>query len=244
MFAKTKLLAVRTKENRNKSILVLAGHSDDSIIAVGGILRGFIEEGNQVHVFCFGNGDEAFTELKGQKLAVRKDMVEATAAHKCLGVTSYECYGLPDFGVQCNLETYRACIGAIRKYKPDIILGHYWREYFQHRDMARLVCDAWWQAGWDCSADLGCPWQARALYHFEVIHDLPDPTHIVDVTDYFSAKIRAWKNFKSANDHLPHLIEQMESRARHHGSKIGVKYAEVLRQSFFISNKITQIKNL
>ena len=36
----------------------------------------------------------------------------------------------------------------------------------------------------------------------------------------------------------------MEARARFHGSKIGVKYAEVLRQSFFIPNKVVQIKDL
>ena len=229
---------------KNSSILVLAGHSDDAIIAVGGVLRRFIKAGSQVNVFCFGNGDEAFTTLEGRALAVRKDKVEATAAHKTLGVASYECYGLPDFGVQCSQETYRACIGAIRKYKPDIILGHYWLEYFQHRDMARLVCDAWWQAGWECSADLGRPWQARALYHFEVIHDLPDPTHIVDVTDTFGDKIRAWRKFKSANDHLSTLVEQMEARARHHGSKIGVKYAEVLRRSYFIPQKVSSLKDL
>ena len=232
------------KTNKVKSVLVLAGHSDDSIIAVGGILNRLIKAGARAHVFCFGNGDEAFTKLSAQASAVEKFKVEAIAAHKSLGVTSFECYNLPDFGVQRNRDTYRACIGAIRKYRPDIILAHYWREYFQHRDMARLACDAWWQAGWNCSADLGRPWQARALYHFEVLHDLPEPTHIVDVTDSFQDKIRAWKKFESADDHLSSLVAQMETRARYHGSKIGVKYAEVLRQSFFIPQKVAAIKDL
>lgn len=225
-------------------MLVLAGHSDDSIIAVGGILRRFIKEGCRVHVFCFGNGDEAFAKISDRAQAADKFKAEAITAHKSIGVTSFECYDLPDFGVQRNRDTYRACIRAIRKYKPDIILGHYWLEYFQHRDMARLACDAWWQAGWNCSADLGRPWKARALYHFEVLHDLPDPTHIVDVTDSFQDKIRAWKKFESAEDHLSSMVAQMEARARYHGSKIGVKYAEVLRQSFFIPEKVTQIKEL
>lgn len=232
------------RTNQIKSVLALAGHSDDSIIAVGGILRRFIKEGCQVHVFCFGNGDEAFTEASARESAADKFKAEAVAAHKSLGAASFECYDLPDFGVQRNRDTYRACIHAIRKYKPDIILGHYWREYFQHRDMARLACDAWWQAGWSCSADLGRPWQAQALYHFEVLHDLPEPTHIVDVTDSFQDKIRAWKKFESAEDHLSSLVAQMETRARYHGSKIGVRYAEVLRRSFFIPEKIAEIKEL
>ena len=232
------------KTNKIKSVLVLAGHLDDSIIAVGGILRRFIKDGCRVNVFCFGNNDEAYTKLSEQASAVEKGKAEAVAAHKILGVASFECYGLPDFGVQRNRDTYRACIRIIRKYKPDIILGHYWLEYFQHRDMARLACDAWWQSGWNCSVDLGRPWQARALYHFEVLHDLPEPTHIVDVTDSFQDKMRAWKKFKSADDHLSSLVTQMETRARYHGSKIGVKYAEVLRQSFFIPNKVAQVKEL
>lgn len=225
-------------------MLVLAGHLDDSIIAVGGILRLFVKEGGRVHVFCFGNGDEAFTEMSAQASASDKFKAEAAEAHKILGVASFECYNLPDFGVQRNRDTYRACIGAIRKYSPDVILAHYWREYFQHRDMARLACDAWWQAGWNCSADLGRPWPARALYHFEVLHDLPEPTHIIDVTDSFQDKIRAWKKFDSADDHLSSMAARMEARARYHGSKIGVKYAEVLRQSSFIPKKVLAIKDL
>ena len=211
---------------------------------MGGILRRFIKAGVKVHVFCFGNNDEAYTKMSARATAVERGMAEAVAAHKSLGAASFECFGLPDFGVQRNRDTYRACIGAIRKYKPDIILAHYWREYFQHRDMARLACDAWWQAGWDCSADLGRPWPARALYHFEIVHDLPEPTHIVDVTDSFQDKMRAWKNFKSSDEHFSSLVAQMETRARFHGSKIGVKYAEVLRQSFFIPNKVVQVKDL
>lgn len=232
------------KLNKIKSVLVLCGHADDSIIAVGGILRRFVKSGAKVQVFCFGNNDEAYTSLSAQASAVERGNCEAVAAHRIIGAASYECHGLPDFGVQRNRDTYQACIRAIRKHRPDVILAHYWREYFQHRDMARLACDSWWQAGWDCSAELGQPWRARAMYHFEVIHDLPDPTHIVDVTDSFHDKIRALKEFKSAEEHLASLIEQAEARGRFHGSKIGVKYAEVLRQSFFVPNAVKEIKEL
>jgi len=228
---------------KKRSVLVLAGHLDDSIIAVGGILRRFVLAGDRVHVFCFGNGDEAFTTLAARAGAVEKFTAEAVKAHRLLGV-SFECAGLPDFGVERNRETYRACIGAIRAHRPDIILGHYWAEYFQHRDMARLACDAWWQAGWDCSADLGRPWRARSLLHYEVIHDLPEPTHLVDVSDTFADKLAAWRVFDSADDHLSGMAAQLEARARHHGSKIGVRYAEALRRSSFIPRAVTDIREL
>jgi LmbE family N-acetylglucosaminyl deacetylase len=215
-------------------VLVLGGHLDDSVIAVGGIIRKLVDSGVRVSVVCFGNGDEAFTERGGRERAQERFNAEAVAAHRVLGVEDFQCLDLPDFAVQENRATYRQCVKAIRRVRPDIILSHYWTEYFQHRAMARLACDAWWQAQWDCSADLGKPWSARALYHFEVIHDLPEPTHIVDISGEFEAKIKAWKQFMTAQDHLDKMTDQLEARARHHGSRIGVKYAEVLKRSYFV----------
>ena len=218
--------------------LVLGGHLDDSVIAVGGIIRRLVDLGVKVSVVCFGNGDEAFTEKGQREAAVAHFKAEAVEAHRILGVEDFTCLDVPDFAVQENRETYRHCIAAIRRTTPDIILGHYWSEYFQHHAMARLACDAWWQAQWNCSADLGAPWAARALYHFEVLHDLPAPTHIVDVSDTFEAKLDAWKRFKTAEGHLDKMTDQLEARARYHGSKIGVKYAEVLRRSYFVPEAV------
>ena len=221
-----------------RTMLVLAGHLDDSIIAVGGVIRKFVNQGGRVSVVCFGNGDEAFATLADRDTAVENFKRDAVAAHAVLGVEDFTCLDLPDFAVQENRETYRQCIGAIRRVRPDVILGHYWLEYFQHRAMARLVCDSWWQAGWACSADLGKPWAAPAMYHFEVLHTMPEPTHLMDVTDTFEAKVAAWREFRTAQDHLDELFGQMEARARFHGSKIGVKYAEALTRSAFIPQKI------
>lgn len=221
-----------------KRILLLGGHLDDSVIAAGGMIRKFADSGCSVSVVCFGNGDEAFTKEGERDEKARQFRAEAVEAHEILGAASFRCLDVPDFAVQADREAYRLCIREIREARPEIILGHYWAEYFQHRAMARLACDSWWQAGWDCSADLGRPWSARALYHFEVLHDLPDPTHIIDVSDTFEQKIRAFEKFKVAGEHLGELAVQLEARARHHGSKIGVKYAEVLRRSFFIPEKV------
>ncbi|MEI6424556.1 MAG: PIG-L family deacetylase [Lentisphaerota bacterium] len=227
-----------------KSILVLAAHLDDSIVAIGGTIRKFVNSGYEVNVICFGNGDEAYTTLGGSEAAITKFKREALEAHEVIGAKNFECFDVPDFGVQQNRESYRQCIESIRKYRPNIIFGHYWAEYFQHHEMASVSRDAWWQSGWACSGDLGKPWGVQKYYHFEVLHDLPEPTHYVDITDTFDTKIAAWKKFTAAEEHLGSLTEQLEARARHHGSKIGVKYAEALKQSFFIPGKITNCEEL
>ena len=225
--------------NKNKTMLVLAGHLDDSILAVGGILKKFTQAGGEVAVMCLGNGDEGFAHIEDRNTCVAKFYKEAIESHKVLGIDDFVCHNYSDFAVQESKESYRLCIEAIRRVKPDVILGHYWPEYFQHRAMARLSCDSWLQAGWECSADLGKPWQAKSLYHFEVLQTMPEPTHFVDVSDVFEYKLEAWSKFKTGQEHLGQEFERMETRARFHGSKIGVKYAEALTKSNFIPDTVT-----
>lgn len=219
-------------------VLVLAGHGDDSVIAVGGILRSLVDRGCSVSVVCFGNGDEAFGKMEDRDSIVAQFTSDAVAAHKVLGIDDFQCLNLPDFAIREGREIYRDCIAAIRRVRPDVILSHYWLEYFQHRAMARLALDSWWQAGWKCSADLGEPWAARRLYQFEVLHTMPEPTHLVDITESFDAKREACRQYRASQELLDALLDQVEAKARFHGSKIGVKYAEALTRSYFIPERV------
>lgn len=244
-------------------VLVLGAHLDDSVIAVGGILRKIVNQGGQADVVCFGNSDEDFASIAERDTAVERITAQARQAHEILGVSSFTCFNYSDYAVLANKDTYRLCIESIRKHKPDVIFSHYWAEYFQHRAMARLACDSWWQAGWTCSADLGPAWMARALYHVEVIQLLPTPTDIVDISDTFEAKMEAWRCFQSSADLLEStvekcgtsdrrrygsttgsLTEQIETKARYYGSLIGVRYAEALRRSDYLPRSVLDIKEL
>ncbi|OGV58169.1 MAG: hypothetical protein A2X49_03110 [Lentisphaerae bacterium GWF2_52_8] len=224
--------------SKKKNILVLGGHLDDSVLAIGGIIKKYSNAGCNVSVVCFGCGDEGFARIEERGTCTEKFHKEAILSHKILGVEDFVCHDWSDFAVQESKESYRICIEAIRRVKPEIIFGHYWLEYFQHRAMARLSCDSWFQSGWRCSADLGEPWQARALYHFEVLQTMPQPTHIVDVSDTFDSKLAAWAEFKTGQEHLGSEFDKMEARARFYGSRIGVKYAEALTRSNFIPQLI------
>jgi LmbE family N-acetylglucosaminyl deacetylase len=239
--------------------LVLGAHLDDSVIALGGTLRKIVNAGGRVDVVCFGNSDEDFADVADQATAAERITAQARQAHELLGVSTFTCFNYPDYDVKENRETYRLCIESIRKHQPDVIFGHFWAEYFQHRAMARLACDSWWQAGWSCSADLGRPWSAHALYHFEVIHLLPEPSDIVDISDTFEAKMAAWHCFQSSSDYVKpaseeepaarrnygstmgSLTEQLETRARYYGSIIGVRYAEALKRSDFLPRPVHDV---
>jgi len=241
-------------------VLVLGAHLDDSVIAVGGIIRKIVDAGGKVDVVCFGNSDEDFSDIADKNTAVERITAQAQRAHAELGVASFTCFNYSDYAVQESRETYRLCIESIRRYQPDIILSHYWAEYFQHHAMARLACDAWWQAGWSCSADLGRPWMAASLYHFEVIHLLPRPTDIVDISGTFGKKMAAWRCFQSSSEYLEtadsgaeaqpraygatlggSLTEQLQTRARYYGSLIGVRYGEALKKSDYLPRVVRDI---
>jgi len=222
-------------------VLSLCGHDDDSIIAIGGTLRRITDAGGEVTIVYYGNGNEGYDDLKKQENIVAMREAEVRKSYAILGVKNLECLGYGDFDILANGETYRLAIKAIRTYKPDIIFTHYWKEYFQHHNTARLVTDAWWQAGWKASLAQGEPWQAKKLYYFEVLQLLEEPTHIVDISDTFAAKMDAWKTFAVQDEYLDQLTDQLEARARFYGSLIGVKYGEALKMSAYLPQAIREI---
>ena len=60
----------------------------------------------------------------------------------------------------------------IRKYQPDIIFTHYWLDYMAHKAMATIVTEAWWQASWEASLELGKPWKEGMIFLASCICDL------------------------------------------------------------------------
>jgi len=225
-----------------KKVLILGAHLDDSIIAMGGTIAKLAAAGAEVNVFCFGNGDEAYTAPGGQAAAVRRFKEGAAAAHRIVGARGIECVDVGDFEVDATAPFYRQCIGAIRKYRPDVIFGHWPAEYFQHYGMARMSIDAWNQARWNCTADFGVePWTVERYYHFEVNDLLPQPSHLVDVSEFFERKMEAMACYDAEGGHLDDWQDEMRARARYYGSRIGVKYAEAFKQSFYLPIKVTDV---
>ena len=233
------------RENQVKKVLILGAHLDDSIIAMGGTIRKMAKAGIEVSVFCFGNGDEAYTVPGTRTEAVEKFKEGAKKAHEIVGCKNMECMDVGDFEVNAEARFYRQCIGAVRKYQPDVIFGHWFSEYFQHHGMARMSLDAWNQARWNCTADYGTvPWTVPVYFHFEVADLLPSPSHLIDISDEFGTKMEAMRAYDPDAGRKDEWADEMEARARFYGSRIGVRYAEAFKQSDYIPLKITDINKL
>lgn len=226
-----------------KRILVLSAHPDDAVSTMGGTILNLVKRGDKVNVFAFGNGDEDYQVPGGSEDAVRRYKKNAEKAYKILGA-ELECLWLPDFEDFQTRELYRECIRAIRKYQPDIVFAHYWGEYFQHHGMATISRDAWNQAQWACSADLGKPWAPAKYYHFCGRDGIGQTTHIVDISNTFEEKMKAVSAFSFEFGDAYELDNTMAIENAFVGSKIGVKYGEAFERSFYFPEAVKDMDAL
>lgn len=227
-----------------KRVLVICAHPDDEVIGVGGTIRKLVNQGAEVSVVMFANGNEGYSTMEQKDKIVEIRREERRKAGKIIGVKTYEAFDYEDYGIPADKETYKLCIKMIRKYKPDTILTHYWLDYMPHRAVATIATEAWWQAGYECSLELGEPWRANSLYYFEILEPLPQVTHVVDITDTFDAKLKAMEAYSSQAASLPAIVERIQGKAMVRGSIAGVKYGEALLKSSYMPQTIKRIEEL
>ncbi len=226
--------------DKNKlDLLVIAVHPDDAELGCGGTIIKHVRMGKKVGVVDLTRG-----ELGTRGTAESRD-AEAADAAEILGLSVRENLGFRD-GFFRNDEAHQlAVIRTIRKFRPDIVISNALVD--RHPDHGRagdLVNDSVFLAGLrkietladDRSPQL--PHRPRLL--LQLIQDYYiKPDIAVDVTDYWSDKIKAIKAYRSqfhsdtyASDEpqtyisKPDFLEYIEGRAREYGKYIGATYAE------------------
>ena len=229
---------------RPRHILIFCAHPDDDAIALGGTIRKFADEGAEITEVVFATGNEGYSQMAEKDSIVKIRAEERKSAGKLLGISHYETFNYTDYGIQANEETYKLAIKIIRKYRPDVIFTHYWLDYMPHKAVATLVTEAWWQAGWKASLELGEPWKASSLYYFEVLQLLPQVSHVVDIITAFQVKIEALKCYKSQHSVVAGMLQSAEGLAKLRGNMIGVKYGEALLSSSFVQKRIESVEQL
>jgi len=206
--------------------LVICAHPDDEVLGLGGTIKKLTSAGIEVNVLLFANGNEGYTTMADKDRIVQMRRDEREMVRNILGIRSYEAYEYDDYAIPASDVTYKMCIRAIRRYRPNIVFTHYWREYNTHKAVASVATDAFWQAGWHCSLELGEPWQAQSLYYFEVIEMLPRVSHLVDITDALEDKLAAMKAYASQCTVVPGALRQIEAKAAMRGAQGGIGYGE------------------
>ncbi len=220
------------------NILVIAVHPDDAELGCGGTIIKHVAMGRKVGVVDLTRGE------LGTRGTPETRAAEAERAAKLMGLSARENLGLRD-GFFRNDEIHqRAVIQAIRKYRPDIVIGN--ALYDRHPDHGRagdLINDAVFLAGLrkieTFDAEVAqAPHRPRLL--LQLIQDYYiKPDIVVDVSEQWAAKIDAIKAYTTQFHSegydegepetyisKPDFLEYIEGRAREYGKYIGAKYAE------------------
>lgn len=231
-------------------ILAIGAHPDDVELGCSGVLIKERKRGKKVGIIDLTEGE------LGTRGTVETRYAEAAEAGRIIGVSARENLQMRD-GFFVNDETHQLkLISALRKYRPDIVIGNIHEDrHPDHGKAGHLIYDACFLSGLrqvkttDAEGNEQEQWRPKYLLHY--IQDrFYEPDVIVDISDVWEERqqsILAYTtqfNSNGGNEPQtyisnPEFMDAVAARARLLGKRIGVKYAEG-----FLSKKNIGIHNL
>lgn len=213
-------------------LLAVGAHPDDVEISCGGTLALAVTQGISVGILDLTRGELSTNGTPEERAR------EAEAAATVLGMNGRWNAALPDGAVSAADEAQTAEVVAwIRRLRPTVLLTHFPEDrHPDHVAASRLLDRAWYLAGLRRYHPEVDPFRPASRYHFASRIGF-EPSFVVDVTEVWETKCRAilahaTQVSRAAPGAKPtplntgDFIERMESRARHYGGMIGVRYGE------------------
>ena len=225
-----------------QNILVILAHPDDPEFFCGATLARWARAGHHITYLLLTCGDKGFNptthpEMTPDKLcSIRHE--EQYAAAKVIGAEAVHFMEYPDGYLTADLDTRRAVVREIRRFKPDILLtcdpqtlfAVYGINHPDHRAAAQAACEAVFPSAGSrlIFADLlpaGYePHDVKRLY----IHGTEKSNTWVDVSETLEIKIKALQQHVSQID--PNEVGKwLTDWAADEGKDKGMKYAESFR---------------
>jgi bacillithiol biosynthesis deacetylase BshB1 len=214
--------------------LAFGAHADDVELACGGTLAALVLLGYKTGVVALTRGEMA---TRGSA-EIRAREFEASAG--IMGLTAHEMLDIPDARVEVNWENKIKIIRALRAYRPRIIFAPYWVErHPDHEQTSHLVRQASFLSGLKKIETGAPPFRPNKVIFYQSRFEFA-PSFIVDISESHETKMKAIRAYGSqffAPDRTgpgpeettigrPEFLDRIESRDRHWGAKIGVKYGE------------------
>ncbi len=217
-------------------VLAIGTHPDDVEIACGGTLAKLASLGRHVGILHLTCGEA------GTRGTPQERRTEAEAAAAALGVSVLEFLHLGDGQLRTGRDEEDQLIDVLRRHRPSMVLGPTPRDrHPDHGRAHRLVGDACFYSGL-VKRGSGESHRPSALFDY-MQHDPFEPSFVVDVTDFWNAKLEALSAYRSQlhqgpSDRQdepatkvasPEYRSAIEGRARHFGQLINVALAEPFR---------------
>ena len=197
---------------------------DDGVIGAGGTLAKYAQEGKIIKTVVFSFGEKSHPHIKPQIIKLKR-YEEALKADKIMGGAGIAFLDLREMRLRTDAHK-QGTDGLIRDIilheKPSKIFIHSINDPMpDHRAVHKLVLDV-----------LGTIDLPVEVYEFEVwnilnIFHRDLPKLVVDVSDTFTTKIKAFKAHTSQKGALVALTWKLYLQAISHGLTFGYTYAEV-----------------
>jgi N-acetylglucosamine malate deacetylase 1 len=213
-------------------LLVIGAHPDDAEVHVGGILALAAKRGMQAAILDLTAGDlgtRGTPEIRHQ---------EAMEAARILGVARV-ILDLPDARFSEGTRERDRIIAVLRETRPSIVvLPHPEDHHPDHRRVFRLGREAAYYSGLKNYPCEGERWRPEAIAWVGGVNPPTPPDLVVDVTEVWATRMKAFDAFGSQFTQDPALPPTriahpsfrrgIEGRAMHWGSLIQADYAEGL----------------
>jgi N-acetylglucosamine malate deacetylase 1 len=218
-------------EDLKLDVLAFSAHPDDIELAAAGTLIKLTKQGYAVGIADMTRGEFG---TRGTQEVRQK---EAEEAGHVIGVKVRECLDIPDGSVTVTRENHLKAIRLLRKYRPRIVINHYWRaRHADHIATSQIVTEACYLSGLAKLETGQERWRPKRILYHQVLYDVV-PSFVVDVSAEIDQKWRAIKAHRSQFYDpeskepetilsAPTFLDMIETRMRYWGGLIGVSHAE------------------
>jgi bacillithiol biosynthesis deacetylase BshB1 len=212
--------------------LFFGTHPDDVEITCGGTVILLSRNGKKTGIIDLTKGE---LSTRGN-LKIRQE--ETKSASRILGIKYRSNLGLKDGNIVNNAQSRIKIIKLLRQLKPQIIFAPYPDDrHPDHINSSSLIRESAFYSGLGkIKTGILNPFRPSRIFYYRHSHDIP-VSFIVDISSTFELKMKAIKAYKT-QFYSPDLkepetyissklfIENIETRAKYFGFKIGVKYGE------------------
>ena len=207
-----------------ETILAIAAHNDDHIVGAGGALAKYASEGKRVRTIICSFGEMSHPYLR-REVVIEKRVKESLKADKIIGGSGIAYLSIreghfdEDFKKR-NIETKLGWI--IKKEKPAKIFTHAADDFHpDHRAVYRMIMRL------IDKGTIKCPVYSFDVWSLVKLRHRNYPRVVVDVSETFNTKIKAFLIHKSQTITIWSLLWKMIMKDFLSGLLNGYKYAEV-----------------
>ena len=166
-----------------RRVLIVVPHPDDESIGAGGLLARLAARGVRIDAVLVTDGEATIGSRLGAQETGRRRRAEFVDACATLGVGVYAMLALPDGAVADHQPTLTTAVAdAVRTLGPDLVLAPWPLEaHPDHRAALRASAEALIGVAHTGSGPV-------ALWTYEAHTPIPDPSHVIDITDHVDVK--------------------------------------------------------